>query len=85
MRSAMNSNAFENPAVSAAPADAARFVYKATPDDFIVEELPLYEPSGSGTHTWLWIEKRGMTSHAVARALAQRLHKNPADAGNAGL
>ena len=81
----MNSNAFENPAVSAAPADAARFVYKATPDDFIVEELPLYEPSGSGTHTWLWIEKRGMTSHAVARALAQRLHKNPADAGIAGL
>ena len=87
----MNSNTFENPAAPELPrlcpprSDAARICFKATPDDFIVEELPLYEPSGVGTHTWLWIQKRGMTSHAVARALAQRLRKNPADAGIAGL
>src|SRR6185295_16098243 len=64
---------------------AAGIQYKTVPDDFIVEELPLYEPSGAGTHTWLWIEKRGLTTHAAARTLAQKLGKNPLDAGVAGL
>jgi tRNA pseudouridine13 synthase len=69
----------------AAPTSPLQFKYKDSRDDFVVEELPLYEPSGTGTHTWLWIEKRGLTTHAAARALAQKLGKNPADAGIAGL
>ena len=88
----MNSNTFENSATPAAypqlcrrEAGASALLYKASPEDFIVEEMPLYEPSGTGTHTWIWIEKRGMTTHAAARALAQKLHKNPLDAGIAGL
>ena len=70
------------------PADGQtlpRATIKASPEDFIVEELPLYEPSGTGTHTWLWVEKRGVTTHAAARILAERLGKNPRDAGIAGL
>ena len=87
----MNSNTFENSSAAEYPRlcpprpGASRLLYKATPDDFLVEEIPQYEPSGTGTHTWIWIEKRGMTTHAAARSLAQKLQKNPADAGIAGL
>jgi tRNA pseudouridine13 synthase len=71
------------PLLSSAP--RPRVAVKSEPGDFIVEELPLYEPSGTGTHTWLWIEKRDLTTHAAARQLAEKLGKNPKDAGVAGL
>jgi tRNA pseudouridine13 synthase len=58
---------------------------KSSPDDFIVEELPLYEPSGSGTHTYLWIEKRGINTRDAVQKLARALGKRPADGGVAGL
>jgi tRNA pseudouridine13 synthase len=32
---------------------------KVSPEDFLVEELPAYLPSGAGEHLYLWIEKRG--------------------------
>jgi len=87
----MNSNHFENSSQPTHPRlcprhpSAPKIIYKTSPGDFIVEELPAYEPTGTGTHTWLWVEKTGMTTHAVTRALAQKLHKNPLDAGIAGL
>ena len=34
-------------------------LFKATPEDFEVEELPAYVPEGSGEHLFLWVEKRG--------------------------
>jgi tRNA pseudouridine13 synthase len=43
---------------------------KATPEDFVVEELPLYAPSGSGEHTWVEVEKRLRTTEEVAGELA---------------
>jgi tRNA pseudouridine13 synthase len=58
---------------------------KAEPEDFIVEEVPLYEPGGTGDHTYFFIEKRGLTTHEVARRLARALGKRPNDAGIAGL
>ncbi len=52
-----------------APPVAGR--YKRRPEDFVVEELPLYEPSGTGEHLFLRIEKRGLsTLDAVARVAA---------------
>ena len=33
---------------------------RARDDDFEVEEVPSYEPCGSGDHLYLWVEKRGM-------------------------
>lgn len=58
---------------------------KRTADDFLVEELPAYPPSGSGEHLFLWIEKRDLnTPDAVAR-LARALGADPATAGYAGL
>ena len=74
----MNANASPNTL-------ATSLLYKASPEDFVVEELPQYEPGGAGTHTWLWLEKRGATTHAAARMLAVKLGKNPLDAGIAGL
>ncbi len=59
--------------------------FKECPEDFIVEELPLYEPGGDGTHVYLWIEKKRITSHEAARRLAHALGKKPRDAGMAGL
>ncbi len=41
------------------------------PEDFVVEELTLEEPSGDGPHTWLWIEKRGLDTAACIRLLAR--------------
>jgi tRNA pseudouridine13 synthase len=38
---------------------------------FRVVELPAYEPCGSGEHLYLEIEKRGLTTDGVARALAE--------------
>jgi tRNA pseudouridine13 synthase len=58
---------------------------KAQPEDFIVEEVALYEPGGVGDHTYFRVEKRGITTHEAARRLARSLAKRPNDAGIAGL
>ena len=42
-----------------------------SPEDFVVEELPAYEPQGEGEHTFLWIEKRLRNTDDVARELAR--------------
>ncbi len=67
------------------PADFPQVRIKAEAEDFVVEELPQYEPCGSGTHTYFWIEKRGLNTHDAARKLAQVLGKRAPDAGIAGL
>ena len=43
---------------------------RTTPEDFLVEELPGFEPSGSGEHLLLTIEKRGMNTVFAAKRLA---------------
>src|SRR5688500_15494890 len=43
-------------------------VLRTEVEDFVVEERPAYLPSGEGVHTYLWIEKRGVTTpEAIAR------------------
>jgi tRNA pseudouridine13 synthase len=67
---------------------AAGFVagrYKVEPDDFVVEELPAYEPSGHGEHAWLWIEKRGVSTLDLALAVGRALGVDPRGVGIAGL
>jgi tRNA pseudouridine13 synthase len=58
---------------------------KERPEDFIVEELPLYEFSGQGEHVYLFIEKRGMNTHDVIRRLAKAFGVNRGAIGYAGL
>ena len=57
---------------------------RAEPEDFVVEEVPLYAPSGEGGHTFLRVEKRLRTSEAVARDLARAAGAKPRDVGYAG-
>ncbi len=59
-------------------------ILRAAPEDFRVEEVPLYAPSGSGEHTFVWIEKRLRTTEEVARALARAAGVHPGDVGYAG-
>lgn len=56
------------PRAHGAPVLEAR--YKTTPDDFLVEELPGFEPTGEGEHLLLTIEKVGMNTAFAARKLA---------------
>jgi len=54
-------------------------------EDFQVEEIPLYEPSGTGDHLYLVIEKQGLTTYDVIRELATALDCQERDLGYAGL
>jgi tRNA pseudouridine13 synthase len=58
---------------------------KVQPDDFEVEEIPAYEPSGTGDHLYLWVEKRGVGPEYFVKQVARRLGVHPADVGTAGL
>ena len=53
-------------------------------DDFQVEEIPSYQPSGSGEHAWLWIEKRGLSSPELVHRLSKHLTVPSKDIGLAG-
>jgi tRNA pseudouridine13 synthase len=46
---------------------------KTEPEDFIVEELPAYEPCGEGTHAYFWLEKQKLTTPAAANLLIRAL------------
>ena len=44
---------------------------RTTPEDFRVDEQPLYAPSGAGAHTFVRIEKRLRTTEAVRAQLTR--------------
>jgi tRNA pseudouridine13 synthase len=58
---------------------------KVEPEDFEVEELPAYEPCGSGPFLFLWIEKRDMGAEYFTRQIAHRLGIPVGEVGTAGL
>lgn len=62
-----------------------RAVIRSTPEDFFVEELPAFEPSGEGEHLLLTVEKRGMNTSHVARRLAEWAGVADVAVGYAGL
>ena len=55
------------------------------PEDFIVEELPLYEPSGEGTHTYFAIRKRNLSTLEAINRIARELQVHTREFGYAGL
>ena len=55
------------------------------PEDFIVEELPLYEPTGTGTHTFFEIRKRNLTTLEAINRIARDLQVRTQQLGYAGL
>lgn len=58
--------------------------FKACPEDFLVDEVPLYPPIGSGPHTFVRIEKRLRTTEEVAEDLARAFDLERRDIGYAG-
>ncbi len=58
---------------------------KCEPEDFIVEEIPAYEPSGEGQHLFLWIEKRDLPHDQMLRRLSKILEISQDDVGTAGI
>jgi tRNA pseudouridine13 synthase len=58
---------------------------KDHPEDFVVEEIPAYAPSGEGEHVFIRFTKRNTTTLDAARALAHALHCDPREAGFAGM
>jgi tRNA pseudouridine13 synthase len=60
-------------------------VFASGPETFFVEEIPAYAPLGEGPHTFLWVQKRGLSTPEAVRRLARRLAVPERDAGYAGL
>lgn len=58
---------------------------KEQPEDFVVEEIPAYEPSGAGEHLFLWVEKRDVAGEDLLRHVARRLAILSQDIGMAGV
>jgi tRNA pseudouridine13 synthase len=58
---------------------------KRAPEDFCVEELPAYLPSGEGAHTFVFIEKRGLTTEEALTRLCRALAVPRDAAGSAGM
>jgi len=53
--------------------------------DFHVEEVPLYEPCGEGTHVYFRVTKAGIPTPDAVNRLARFLNVRPHDIGVAGL
>ena len=58
---------------------------KMEPEDFVVEEIPLYPFSGDGDYLYLWVEKRDMGAGFFLKQLAARLDISTREIGLAGL
>jgi tRNA pseudouridine13 synthase len=54
-------------------------------DDFIVEEVPAYDPCGEGEHTFFGVEKRDVSTLALIQQLAQALGISAHEISSAGL
>ncbi|MHC4253961.1 MAG: tRNA pseudouridine(13) synthase TruD [Planctomycetota bacterium] len=57
---------------------------RVEPEDFEVDEIPLYPPSGEGEHVFLRIEKRGIPTREAVRRIARALGTDPEGFGVAG-
>lgn len=58
--------------------------FKQRDDDFIVEEVPLYDPCGEGDHAYVTIEKIGLTTRRAVLDIARALGVSPSAIGAAG-
>jgi tRNA pseudouridine13 synthase len=58
---------------------------KERPEDFVVEELPAYEPSGAGGHVFVRFTKSDRTTLDAVRDIARALACDPRAAGFAGM
>ncbi len=55
------------------------------PEDFVVDELPLYEPSGDGEHWYVQLRKRAATTPELRAAVAEAAGVPERELGHAGM
>jgi tRNA pseudouridine13 synthase len=58
---------------------------KGRAEDFFVQEIPLYEPSGAGEHVYCEIQKVGLTTFDAVNRIGDALRVPTNDIGYAGL
>ena len=58
---------------------------KTREEDFLVEEIPLYQPSGEGEHLYLFLQKEGLAHSELLRALAGHFKVKEFEIGSAGM
>lgn len=54
-------------------------------DDFVVEEIPAYDPIGYGEHVFFRVEKRGISTMNLIKEIAQKLNVPVNTISSAGL
>lgn len=60
-------------------------VIKQRPEDFLVDEIPLYQPAGAGEHIYLLIQKRLMSTMDMVNVVARHFKVSRGAVGYAGL
>ncbi len=60
-------------------------VIRQRPEDFLVEELPAYAPSGRGEHMYLFVEKRNLSTFELLDLIAGHFRVRRDAVGYAGL
>lgn len=58
---------------------------KQRPEDFLVDELPLYEPAGEGEHLYVRIEKKGVSHGEMMSHLRRHFRVGNESIGFAGM
>jgi len=81
---------YRNPNVTKLPyltpnIDPVEAEFRATPEDFEVEEVPAYAPTGTGDHVLAFIEKRDLTTRQALRQVCEKVGADLDGAGWAGL
>jgi tRNA pseudouridine13 synthase len=56
-----------------------------SPEDFVVDEVPLYAPCGTGEHLYVRIRKRSRTTRDLVRAVANAADVSASEVGSAGM
>ena len=62
-----------------------RALIRQSAEDFIVEEIPAYLPSGAGQHLYITFTKREITTYQAVQQISRALNVNERDIGSAGL
>lgn len=60
-------------------------VLRAKPEDFVVEEIPLYQPSGTGNHRYYGVRRKNCSTRDLAKWIEQAGKLKPGSVGYAGL
>lgn len=60
-------------------------VIRQRPEDFLVDEIPAYEPCGEGEHIYMLVQKTGLSTHDLVGILAHHFGVTRGAIGFAGL